>query len=157
MLKKAAQGADVVFATNNQKPVQHLLYRSAYFIFNKLYKWCNGILLNEEAPNYRLLNKKIINFILQHRQPALAYRHLPATAGFNKVNLKYSSTPSIVPHKRLRESIDRGMRLLVSTTRIPMRLVTSISLFGAIANLIYSAYIVVIVLFKSNIAPGWIS
>lgn len=157
MLQKAAEGADVVFATNNQKPAQGLFYRAAYFIFNKLYKWFNGIQLNEEAPSYRLLNKKIINFILQHRQPALAYRHLPATGGFNKVNLRYSSTPNISPRKRLRESIDRGMRLLVSTTRVPMRLVTSLSLFGAIANLLYSGYIVIIALFKSNITPGWIS
>ncbi|HSY29244.1 MAG TPA: glycosyl transferase, partial [Burkholderiaceae bacterium] len=57
----------------------------------------------------------------------------------------------------LGDSIDRGMRLLVSTTRAPMRLVTSLSLFGAISNLIYSIYVVAIGLFKTDVAPGWIS
>jgi hypothetical protein len=38
-----------------------------------------------------------------------------------------------------------------------MRLVTSLSLFGAIANLVYSVYVVGIGLFKADVAPGWIS
>ena len=58
---------------------------------------------------------------------------------------------------RLGESIDRGMRLLVSTTRAPMRLVTSLSLFGAVANLVYSIYVVAIGFLKADVAPGWIS
>ncbi|MFD1693386.1 hypothetical protein ACFSHR_23830 [Azotobacter chroococcum] len=38
-----------------------------------------------------------------------------------------------------------------------MRLVTSLSLFGAIANLVYSVYVLAIGLLKTDIAPGWIS
>jgi hypothetical protein len=49
------------------------------------------------------------------------------------------------------------MRLLVSTTRAPMRLVTSLSLFGAVANLIYCVYIVAVGILKTDVAPGWIS
>ena len=49
------------------------------------------------------------------------------------------------------------MRLLVSTTRAPMRLVTSVSLFGAVANLVYSIYVVAIAFLKADVAPGWVS
>ena len=59
--------------------------------------------------------------------------------------------------KKLGESIDRGMRLLVSTTQAPMRLVTSLSLFGAAANLVYSVYVVAIGILKTDVAPGWVS
>ena len=38
-----------------------------------------------------------------------------------------------------------------------MRLVTSLSLFGAIANVVYSIYVVSIGFFKTDVAPGWIS
>ena len=38
-----------------------------------------------------------------------------------------------------------------------MRLVTSISLFGALANLIYSIYVVAIFLTKADVAQGWVS
>lgn len=157
MLDKALEGADVVFANNSQKPTQGAAYRAAYSVFNRLYKWFNGIHLANEAPQYRVLSKRVVNFILQHPQPAMTYRHLPATGGFARANLEYSAPPKLIQNKQLGESIDRGMRMLVSTTRAPMRLVTSLSLFGAVANLIYSVYVVAIGLFKSDVAPGWVS
>lgn len=157
MLDKALEGADVVFANNRRKLAQGFAYRAAYSVFNRLYQWFNGIHLANEAPQYRVLSKRVVNFILQHPQPAMTYRHLPATGGFARVNLDYSASPKLVQSKRLSDSIDRGMRLLVSTTRAPMRLVTSLSLFGAVANLIYSLYVVAIGLFKSDVAPGWVS
>jgi glycosyltransferase involved in cell wall biosynthesis len=157
MLDKAVSGADVVFANNEQKSARSIAYRGAYAIFNRLYKWFNGICLADEAPQYRILSKKVVSFILQHPQPAITYRHLPATGGFARVNLNYSAAPKITHTKRLGESIDRGMRLLVSTTRVPMRLVTLLSLFGAVANLIYSVYVVAVGFLKTDIAPGWMS
>lgn len=53
--------------------------------------------------------------------------------------------------------MDRGLRLLVSTTRAPMRIVTSLALFGAVANLVYSVYVVLVGLLKADVAPGWVS
>ena len=103
------------------------------------------------------MNKSVVNFILQHPQPAMTYRHLPATGGFTHVNLTYSALPKTAYKKNLGESIDRSIRLLVSTTRIPMRIVTSLSLFGAIANLFYSTYVIAVGLFKTDVAPGWLS
>lgn len=157
MLEKAVSGADVVFANNEIKAAQTMPYRVSYAVFNGLYKRFNGIHLAKEAPQYRVLSKRVVNFILQHPQPAMTYRHLPATGGFARVNLNYRAEPKLVHTKRLGESIDRGMRLLVSTTRAPMRLVTSLSLFGAIANLVYSVYVVTVGLLKTDVAPGWMS
>jgi glycosyltransferase involved in cell wall biosynthesis len=157
MLARATMGADVVFADNREKAKQSWPYRIADAAFNGLYKFFNGIHLAKEAPRYRLLSRQVVNFILQHRQPAITYRHLPATAGFTRVNMEYSAKPLAVESKRLTESVERGIRLLVSTTHGPMRLVTWISLFGAAANLVYSVYVVLIGLFRSTVAPGWVS
>lgn len=157
MLDEAVSNADVVFANNEQKPPQSFAYRTAYAVFNSLYNGFNGVHLAKDAPQYRILNKRVINFILQHPQPAMSYRHLPATGGFARAYLSYSAKPDISRPKRLGESIDRGVRLLVSTTRAPMRIVTSLSLFGAVANLLYSVYVVAVGIFKTDVAPGWIS
>lgn len=157
MLDRSASGADVVFANNQERPRQSFGYRIAYGVFNVLYKAFSGIHLANEAPQYRLLSRRIVNFILQHPQPAITYRHLPATGGFARINMEYSAKPLAVKPKRLADSMDRGVRLMVSTTQAPMRLVTSLSLFGAAANLIYSVYVVAIGFFKANVAPGWVS
>jgi hypothetical protein len=157
MLKKAVSGLDVVFASNDQKPELSWAYLVARVIFNNFYKRFNGINLTKEAPQYRMLSKRVINFILQHPQSAMAYRHLPATGGFAKANLSYSAKPRSPHRKRLWESVERSMRLIVATTGAPIRLVNALCLFGAGANLIYSLYVVLIGLFKPYVAPGWVS
>lgn len=157
MLEHAVEGVDVVFASNQKKPNQSLPYSIFSTVFNSLYQSFNGIHLATEAPSYRVLSKRVVNFILKHPMPQVTYRHLPATGGFTKANLNYIAEPASVRTKRLGESIDRGMRLLVSTTRGPMRLVTMLSLFGAGANVIYSVYVIAIGLFKPVVAPGWVT
>ncbi|WP_047394383.1 glycosyltransferase [Chitinibacter sp. ZOR0017] len=157
MLEKSLSGVDVVFAANLIKSPQTLTYRMACLIFNGLYKRFHGVRLSQDAPPCRILSKSIINFILQHPQPAIAYRHLPATAGFARVNLNYSAVPKASRTKPLGESIDRGIKLLVATTHAPMRLVTSLSLFGAFANVLYSFYVIAIGIFSAHVQPGWIS
>lgn len=157
MLEKSMLGSDVVFAKNKEKACQTLAYRFANYVFNFIYKSFNGIHLGRDAPPYRILSKRVVNFILQHPQPALAYRYLPATAGFARINMEYSAKPISKKRKRLGEGIDRGIRLLVSTTRLPMRLVTSLSLFGACANLIYSIYVIMIGILNIDVQPGWVS
>lgn len=157
MLDEATVGIDVVFAKNLQKPRQSPAYQFAHKTFDHLYKYFNGIRLGDEAPQYRVLSKRVINFIHQHPQPGVAYRHLPATAGFARKNIEYSTPPRSTSSKKIGDSIDQGMRLLVSTTRTPLRLVTYVSIFGAATNLLYSIYVVLIGVFKSNVAPGWVS
>lgn len=157
MLDRAVSGADVVFATNEQKHQQGMVYRCCFWVFRKLYQWFNGIDMAREAPHYRVISKRVVNFILQHPAPALTYRYLPATAGFSKANLTYSTPPRASQKKRLGESIDQGMRLMVATTRGPMRLMTLLSLFGAVANLLYSIYVIIIAIAKENVAPGWVT
>jgi glycosyltransferase involved in cell wall biosynthesis len=157
MLDEAMKGQDVVFAQNERKTKQGFSYRIAYVVFNWLYRLFTGIYLQKEAPQYRLINKKVINFILQHSHPALAYRYLPATGGFVRRNLVYEATPRGIEKKRLGESIDHGLRILVSATRSPMRFVTALSLFGASVNILYSVYVIAIAIFKENVEPGWVS
>lgn len=157
MLAEATTGFDVVFANNKKRPRQGVTYRTANAVFNRIYKVFGGVDLAREAPQYRLLSRTVINFILQHPQPSITYRHLPATGGFSKKYLEYSSEPLTNNTKRLSESFDRGMKLLVSTTRAPMRFVTTLSLFGAVANVLYSMYVVAVVVLKDDVAQGWAS
>lgn len=157
MLRHAAEGTDVVFANNRQKVRQTLSYSLFAKGFNSLYKRFNGVDLAKDAPQYRMLSKKVINYILRHPAPALTYRHLPATAGFSRSNLEYSAPPRSIRAKRLAGNFDKGARLLVSSTRKPMRMVSFLSIVGALSNLLYSIYVIAIGLFKDDVAPGWVT
>ena len=158
MIEQAVRGSDVTFARNTAHKQDGSLYRCAGGVFNWLYRYFNGVDLAKEAPGFRLLSKRVVNFILQHPTPAVSYRHLPATGGFARSNIEYRSEPTIPRKaKRLGESIDHGMRLLISTTPAPARLVTGLSFFGAVANLVYSIYVLGVAVLKNDVAPGWVS
>lgn len=147
------------FARNKYKTKETSLYRFAESSFNHIYKWFNTekIHLSNDAPNYRLISKRVINFIMQHTQPAVAYRYLPATSGFNMSYINYSHAPTLHRTKTLKHSITKGIKLMVSTTTIPMRLATFLCLFGATVNILYSTYVLLIAIFSDNVATGWIS
>jgi glycosyltransferase involved in cell wall biosynthesis len=157
MLEAATTGADVVFAYNEKRQRRSIRYRFASAVFNRVYRGFTGIDLAKDAPHFRVLSKRVVNFILQHPQPARAYRHLPASGGFSRANLRYSAAPSEPRVGRTRGNVDRSMLMLVSTTRAPMRVVTTLSLFGALANAVYSGYVAVIWLTKPDVEPGWVS
>ena len=157
MMDEAASGADLVFANNLQKQRQNLMYSIAFALFNNLYRRLNNISISDEVPQYRILSKRVVNYMLQYPQPVVVYRHLAATSGFVRRILTYSTKPANLQQKNLSESIDRGVRLLISTTRAPMRIVTSLSLLGAFVNILYSGYILYTAAFGANVARGWAS
>ena len=114
MLENATGGIDIVLAYNQQRPAQSVPYRLAHTGFDVLYRYCSGVKFANEAPQFRLVSKRVVNFILQHPQPAITYRHLPLTGGFPRLKLLYSSPPKEPRAKRLGESMNRGIRLRVN-------------------------------------------
>lgn len=153
MLDHARQGRDAVFARNTAALAGDGVIERT---FHGAFRLATGIDARRDAPRYRILSRRVVNHLLQHRAPTVAYRLLPGGGGYRRATLDYVGTTS--RHRApLIERIDRGMRLIATSTRAPMRLVTLFSLFGAVANLLYSAYVVAIALFKSDVEPGWVS
>ena len=156
LLEKSQSGYDVVLGINTRKRPQSLAYRFFSGLFSRLSKKLLDTDPARELPFYRVLTRNYVNFMLRHRPTNGTYRWLPALSGYKRTAVHYESniTP---PANRLLDDIDRGLRLLVSSTYGPMRAVTFLTLFGAVANLLYSLYVIVIALIKDDIAPGWVT
>ena len=156
MLEQATCGIDVVFAENSNRARQGFSYRIFSAIFNQSYEIISGINLDKDAPQFRVLSRRVANYVLQHRATAVAYRHLPASGGFRRTMVSYNtSRPADTENKKLWDSFERGTRLMVTTSRAPLRIVTVLSLFGAVANILYSFYVIAISLFGDNVTAGW--
>ncbi len=158
MVSKALEGNDVVFARNLIRDKQPIGFSLAANTYNFLYKLFTGINLERDAPRFRLISRQVMNFISRHARPEIAYRYLPAGPGFVQARIDYSGEKkSFVKKKSFSDSLDRGIQILVSTTRAPMRLVSSLLVFGSIANVLYSIYVLLVAILLDNVAPGWIS
>jgi len=157
MVENAVGGADVVYAVNEKESNDGLIYRTANRIFHSLYKWLSGVNVSRDSPRYRVMSRAVVNYILQHPQPDITYRHLPVSGAFENVTLSYASAVRASESKNFRKSAKGGLSLLFSTSTAPMRIVTTLSLFGASANGLYSLYVIGVAVFKENRNDGWIS
>lgn len=156
LLAASVDGADVVFGVSRNSPRVSMVHSIASGVFRAAIRHLLGIDASREMPFFRVLSRKVINFMLQHQASGLSYRLLPAVSGFSKATVTYDRSIQ-PPPRNLLDDIERGMRLLVSSSFGPMRVVTLLSLFGAVMNLLYSFYVMAIALFKVEVAPGWVT
>lgn len=150
---------DVLMLKNKARKHQTLAYKLAKFTLNRAYLLFNGFNLTDDAPQFRMLSKRVVGYLQSQAIPQNAYRNIRLVRGFSQEVLEYSSSPMVSPGVRenLRSSYDRGNRLLFSSSNLPLRLVAFLSLLGAVSNLAYSLYVLSVALTASSVAAGWVS
>mgnify|MGYP006078985807 CR=1 FL=1 len=157
MLDEAKKNFDIVIAYNNNKYIKSFFYRYARKGFDVLYKFLNKESVAEDIYPYRLFSRRVTNQILQDQYPEMILRHLPTSIGYKRKELNYSSEFTTSPNINFLYSIKKGIKFLISTSNAPMRLVSMLSIFGALMNVVYSIYILVIAFAKTEVAEGWIT
>jgi glycosyltransferase involved in cell wall biosynthesis len=151
------EGYQVVTAVNTVKPKAGVAYSVAQKFYHWLYRLVYSVRLSTDASRFRLLDRDVVTSVQAQHQPHLAFRSLPATAGFTSTTLEFTYQSSALRKRPLRAAIQQGTHLLLADSAIPMRVVVGLSVLGAVANLLYSGYVVIIALTKSAVAPGWVS
>lgn len=102
----------------------------------------------------RLMTRAAVHFVTHAGATQIsAYHLLPRHDLFTPARIRY------VAMKKPAESFVRGVRrrwrALLSSQVMPLRLVSGLALFGALANIAYSLYVLGIYLVKNEVAPGW--
>jgi glycosyltransferase involved in cell wall biosynthesis len=159
LLERSLDGNDLVLAVRadakkeRQRGFTGLAARAFIFI----YRLISGYDLDLDAPRYRLMSRRLVNYVLQHEDAHLNYLLLPLIGGFKNERLVY--TPSKPERRRMgrsfREGASYAVSLVMFTSTVPLRLVTITCCVAASASLIYSVYVVLIYLLKENVAEGW--
>ena len=157
VIEKIDEGAEVILALNTAKKSTSIFYEIFSKIFNFFYRKVNGIDLMRDAPSFRMLSRSVINFVSQHPDPFLSYRHIPVLSGFKTAHLEYKSNKTVKQRKNFFDSVDFAIRILITSPKKPLRFLTFLTLAGATFNFVYTCYIILIAIFKNNIAPGWLS
>lgn len=160
MLALAAGGADVVLASGYRRTRRRPIQRLAYAAFRSVYKWSSGLDIKTDLARFRVLSRAVVSFLMRQPCPADSYRFLPVSSGFVTRHVDSQEAVGRSGSSRERTLLDemsRGLTMLVASSDQPMRVVCALSLFGAAANLAYSAYVVAIALFKNHVAAGWVS
>lgn len=154
-LAEIEKGRDIVYLRNTSSTDIGAHEQVLGKAFRWLFRAMTGVDLALDAALGRLMSKRVISFLLLQPQPAYRFRTLPSLSGFSKATLTYSMPRTPDPRRSFLRRVRAAIRLTVSTSMAPLRIVSSLALLGAFLNVVYSIYVVAVALFKPDVAPGW--
>jgi hypothetical protein len=157
MLAQAVDGSEVVLLRNTGRTQTSNVYGFCRACFLTVCRGLAGVDLTNDAPRTRLLSRRVVTYLQQFQVPTVMYRSLAATAGFKKTTLSSSVPIENDTDGSLLAAADRGIQLLVTSSSAPMRLANLLAFFGALANVIYSAYVITVAFTRDDVAPGWVT
>jgi glycosyltransferase involved in cell wall biosynthesis len=158
LAREVVNGNDIVFTQRTfSKARRNLASTSLYRLFGRVSKFSTGIDLDSYSARFIAISRRVVNYLLQFPDPQNKFRNLASTSGFSRTSISVANSDEKRNSIRLRQSVPRGIKLVTSSTESPMRLATALSALGAFSSLLYSAYILLVWISKSDIAPGWVS
>ncbi len=129
--------------------------------FRWLFYHLVGLLLRTRIPSdstgFCVLSRAVVNTIARTRSKSRHLRLLACTLGYPVSLYRYEpmASAAAIPRRSLREAFHDAMRLLVSTSHTPLRLVSALGILAGSLNLCYVLYVLAIYCFKKEVAPGW--
>jgi polyisoprenyl-phosphate glycosyltransferase len=116
-----------------------------------------GVDIKRGVSDLRVMSRQAVNALLQVREQSRYLRVLTLMLGYRHEFFPYelqlrNGGPQ---HTTLSGEVATAIDLLAANTRHPLRVVTVAGLFGALLNLAYACYVVVVFLLKPDVAAGW--
>lgn len=122
-------------------------------LFHRSFQALHGFRLSDEAPSARLLSRSVVNLVLQHDSPLVAFETLTAAGGFRKASVPLRRVTG--PMLALGERVRIRWRTLIGMNAVPLRLANLLCGLGASLAFVYSIYVVLTYLLRDDVVPGW--
>ncbi|HTO84941.1 MAG TPA: glycosyltransferase [Methylomirabilota bacterium] len=158
MLDLAMTGTEVVFGRSDAGTAeQGWLYRAMTKAFFGLYRRVTGILIPADNTQFRLMSRRVVNYLLQSEPSHIMLQALPAMSAFRSRSIDYtlSSRGRLQQRRTLGSGLHKALSLVLSTTAFPARMLSVLALTAGLLNLLYAVYVIAIAVFKTGVAEGW--
>ncbi len=157
MLSHWLGGAEVVYTVRARRDEETLFKRVGTDLFYRLINSSHRFSLPKDAGDFRLMDRKVVDALLQLPERGRFMKGLYAWVGFRAVAIAYT------PQPRTSGKTNYGaMRLfnfaidgLTSFTTWPLRMVSVVGLLMALPAFAYGAYLLAEYLIVGNQVSGW--
>jgi glycosyltransferase involved in cell wall biosynthesis len=158
MVRMRYGGYDMVYGLRSDRLDSKFgLYNTLSRLFFRFYRYITKEDLPIAASTLRLYTRRAINAFIDNGDRYSLFPVIGAFSGLAYVTFKYHRINRT--GKPFRQSytaaINRAFRLIFLSSHYPLRLLTLTALAGALLNIIYSFYVVLVNIFKEEIAEGW--
>ncbi len=159
MAAQASGEVHVVYALPRERRARTDLYSRLMNGFVRGLSAVNGLSVPAEVSGYRLVSRAVLTFMLgapdRHRTLML----LPAMSGYGHVSLDYDRlpVPAGVGRGRRWTVVMKALDVTFAASTRPLRIITVMSLGISLLALGYAVLVVLISVFKRDVADGWAS
>jgi len=161
MVDATAGGIEIVYGLPLGRSEGLGIYEFLFARFLRALARLNQIDVPNALSSYRLFSRSVLNFMLESANRHRTLMIAPAMSGYAYTVLEYdrlAAPPSTSRSRLIRwRAAVKAIDLIFSSSVIPLRLVTLISLGISVLTLLYDIYILLIVLLKHDVANGWAS
>lgn len=126
-------------------------------MFNRTLNVLSDLDLPEGISDFRLLDRKIVNYIKDMKESPRFLRALISWLGFRQIGIPYTSNPRAAGESKF--SFSRLLKLsidgITGFSIKPLRWITYFGMFVAMLGVCYACYVVYETFFLGLITPGW--
>lgn len=157
MVAEWRNGAEVVLARRTNRMSDSTAKRWSAELFYVLHNLISDIKIEKNVGDYRLMDRKVVDAILELPERKLFMKGLLSWVGFRTVVLDYTREPRIAGSSKFNgwKLWNFALEGITSFSTLPLRLWTYLGLGIAGISLLYAFYMVVDKLVNGNPVPGY--
>lgn len=157
MLQHWRSGMDVVYAVRRSRTDQTRMHAVLTKWFYKLINWGSRVEIPPDAGDFRLLDRRVVNALLQLPERNRFMKGLYAWVGFPSMAVDYEPLPRLggVSHFPLAGAFRLALTGTLAFSTLPLRLLTFAGLALSVLSMLYILMVVFEYFFLGIQVPGY--
>ena len=155
LVERCRRGADVVtgaLASRGGQPIWLRLGAGLFYWYTRKFL---GLALPANATHFRCLSRQAVNAILQLRDNGGLLRVFTSYIGYTTETFTYVPIAGAQVHRSIVASIKLALSIVLDNSVHPLRLLSWMGIGAAALNVIYGTYVLVLLVVRNNLQPGW--
>ena len=155
LVERCRRGADVVTGTLASRSGQPAWLRAGATLFYWYTRRFLGLALPANATHFRCLSRQAVTAILQLRDNGGLLRVFTSYIGYATEPFTYARIPGAQVPRSAVASVKLALSIILDNSVHPLRLLSWMGIAAAVLNVVYGTYVVVLLLVRRDLEPGW--
>lgn len=158
-LKKWEEGYEVVYGIRKDRKKDSFIKRATAKLFYKIFNLVAERPIPENTGDYRLMDRKVVDAILEIRENKLFMKGIFSWVGFRSCGIEYKRPERIAGKTKFNywKLWNFALDGITSSTTLPLRIWTYIGCIIASISGLYALYIIFRTIFMGVAVPGYAS
>lgn len=160
LIARWEEGSDVVYAERRQRNGESIFKKASAAMFYGLIDWLSETDLPRNVGDFRLMDRRIVNLLIELPEKSLYLRGLVAWVGFKQTSVLYDRDSRYAGETKysLNKMVNLATDALISFSERPLRIVTRLGFLVTMAAFLLLGFFLVTYIWGSdNQVHGWLS